>query len=70
MTDTLGEVYLLRYWLLRAYKARLREGWEEGPTEAETFDRILDVLCNIGLDPTTIRGAADAVLAGPEWYAP
>lgn len=68
--DTLGEVYLLRYWLLRAYKGRLRQGWEEGPTEAETFDGVLSVLCNIGLDPFDKRSGAEAVLAGPEWYAP
>ena len=41
---------MLIYWLLRGYHARLRQGYEEGPTENETFDCICDVLANLNYD--------------------
>lgn len=43
------------YWLLRAYQSGHREGWEPGPSTDETMDRICDVLCNEGYDPTKPR---------------
>lgn len=55
------------YWLLRARKAWEREGWEEGPSEAETQRSIVAVLGNLECDEGTedeaqVR-AARAVLA-------
>lgn len=55
----------LLYWLLRAYLAIHREGWEEGLSEAETFDRILDVLSNYGADPTIHRDRVKRMLENP-----
>jgi hypothetical protein len=43
------------YWLLRAYQSGHREGWEPGPSTDETMDRIHDVLCNEGYDPTNLQ---------------
>ncbi len=39
----------LLYWLLRAYTARCRQGWEEGPTFDEVFQNINHVLANHGV---------------------
>lgn len=68
--EGVGRGDLLLYWLLRAYRARQREGWESGPTESETFSDILAVLCNIGADPTLDGSTADYVLSQPPVFAP
>lgn len=41
------------YWLLRAYDAGHRHGWEEGPSNTETMDGLHAFLCNVGYDPNT-----------------
>ena len=43
---------LLLYWLLRAHRSGHREGWQDGPSVAETMEGIHDLLCNMGYDPT------------------
>ena len=43
---------ILAYWLLRAHASGHREGWQDGPSVAETMDGIFNVLVNMGLDPT------------------
>lgn len=60
---------LLRYWLLRAYHAHYRQGWEEGESTIETFDDIVSVLANLGIDPNT-SNAARAILAKQPWFNP
>lgn len=42
---------VLFYWLLRAYQAHHREGWEPGPSAEETFDDLVSFLFNQGMDP-------------------
>jgi len=39
------------YWLLKAYDAGHRKGWEPGPTVQETMDNLHAFLCNAGFDP-------------------
>ncbi len=51
------------YWLLRARQAWERQGWEDGPSEAETHEDIIAVLdwldCDAGTDdPEHIKEAA------------
>ena len=40
-------------WLRRAVAALFREGWEEGMTEREATDALVDVLANLGCDDGT-----------------
>ena len=54
---------VLTYWLLRAYVANGREGFEDGPSADETFSAILDVLANAELEPDSDE--AHTLLAGP-----
>lgn len=42
--------------LLLAYRAVHREGWEDGPTEGEVWEAVVDHLSNEGLDPSTPGG--------------
>jgi hypothetical protein len=39
----------LLYWLLRAYIATRRQGWEQGPTHDEVFADINRVLADFGV---------------------
>lgn len=55
-----GSIECLKYWLLRSYISGYREGWEEGPSVAETMEALHCVLCNIGLDPS--KGLAKRVI--------
>ena len=48
---------VLTYWLLRAYVANGREGFEDGPSAGETFSSILDVLANAGMEPDYDQGS-------------
>lgn len=41
----------LVYWLLQAYRALIRESWENGMTRNEATDALLSVLANWGYDP-------------------
>ena len=61
MTDRDTENTL--YWLLRLFIAVNREGWEEGPSEAEVQNNVRDFLANAGLDPYTHEDAARRFLA-------
>jgi hypothetical protein len=58
---------LLIYWLLRAYQSGHREGWEDGPSSAETMSGILNVLANIGYDPNLSDAAKDLVGRSPRY---
>ena len=40
------EILTLFYWILQAYQAYLREGWEEGPSLEETITDLSYVICN------------------------
>lgn len=41
-----------QYLLLKSYLVRYRKGWEEGPTENEVMEEVLDWLWNHNLDPS------------------
>ena len=51
----------LLYWLLTLFLAHNREGWEEGETEQEVRDHVLDVLANYGVDPHINQDAVKAL---------
>lgn len=59
---------LLIYWLLRAYQSSHREGWEEGPSDAETMDGVLNVLANLGFDPNLSDAAKELLAEPPRYY--
>lgn len=59
---------LLRYWLLRLFLAANREGWEDGPSEAETRSAIADVLANHDADPHNPKEAEAVLAAGAEYH--
>ncbi len=65
MSDAAHENKRLLYWLLRCYQLIHRDGWEEGPNEVETMERVHDVLCNRDLDPYLSEDAR-VLLATPE----
>lgn len=46
------------YWLLRCYQSGHREGWENGPSVAETVNSLHDVLCGEGYDPAQPQAVA------------
>lgn len=48
----------LLYWLLRCYQSGHREGWEDGPSVAETMEGVHSILCNEGYDPAQPQAAA------------
>jgi len=55
----LSEAYAM---ILRLVVVRYRQGWEEGQSEQEVFDRARDFLFNVGLDLHNDREACEAVL--------
>lgn len=51
MTSPIENDAVAIFWLLCAYQAGHREGWEEGPSSAETLDGVFSYLCRKGFDP-------------------
>lgn len=62
-----SEVTTLIYWLLRAYESGHRQGWEEGPSTAETMDGIHSVLYNRGYDPDLHVAAKELLQTEPKF---
>jgi len=58
LTSAREEARELATFLLGLYDATCREGWEDGPSESEMWDRVVDVLSNFGLDPGICKHAA------------
>lgn len=54
----------LAHWLIRAYHAMGRQGWEEGPSSEEIRTGLHNVLCNLDLDPHSSKEARAVVT---EW---
>jgi hypothetical protein len=60
MADPLDKLILE---LLRAYQSGHREGWEPGPSTAETLDGIWGVLVSMGYDPNESDAAKELLPA-------
>ncbi|HYE72620.1 MAG TPA: hypothetical protein VEF04_04780 [Blastocatellia bacterium] len=47
------------FWLIAAYRACHRQGWEEGMTEDELWHNVICFLANRDLDPNVPKDAAN-----------
>lgn len=59
---------MLIYWLLQAYHAFGREGWEGGRSDEETRRDLLHVLANLGYEPNESEAAKELASRKPAYF--
>lgn len=59
LPEAIAEADKALYWLILFYRATCRRGWEDGLTESEVRERIVDFLANRDLDPNVPKDAAN-----------
>jgi hypothetical protein len=67
-TDVSNEREFFLYWLLQAYNTIHRHEYEDGMTDAELSDALLNVLANLDYDPNLSAKAQELLKRPPAFH--